>query len=74
MVFGSDGVEIIEKRMYEQFAEQPDRREFTVNIRALQALINYYKMLTKLCKHEWDVTSPVDSVQLCRKCGLLERI
>ena len=71
MVFGSDGVEMIEKRARQQLLDQPDERKFTIHIISLLALIDYYKQLTKNCKHEMDVTSPIDTAELCRKCGLL---
>jgi hypothetical protein len=74
MIFGSDGVEMIEKRLREQLFSEPERKTFLVAASSLRALIAYYKKLTDLCDHEWDVTSPVDSVALCMNCGRLKSI
>jgi hypothetical protein len=73
-VFGIDGTQMIEKRLYEQLQDQPERREFTINVFALKALIDYHKKLADLCDHDWDLTSPVDGAALCPKCGGIKLI
>ena len=68
MIFGSDGVDWLEAKCNEAAGPTVE-----VNVRTMRAMIAYYRELTNLCHHEWNCSSPIDTVDLCTKCGLLER-